>query len=294
MDVKTMNSATLPTFFPDINPIYDHSEDKNKTCCRIVYTDEAEISFGYFYAIHQAKEYSDRSLQLTALCLKLNPANYTVWHFRRRCLFALCERSKGGVEDSVKTIQKELDDVSNMAGSNPKNYQIWYHRRALLEYVANKFQALDRFHEEELDYIDSVFEVDVKNYHAWSHRKWFISTIAGLVYNAKDEEQKKSFENMNQLRLWNEELEFSDNLIECDIRNNSAWNYRYFLVSRGEADFEFSEEVLKFEAAYTIEKIALDPFNESPWHYLLCFIAYAKEDGKYVYYIFSMSFDNST
>lgn len=33
--------------------------------------------------------------------------------------------------------------------------------------------------------------------------------------------------------LWNDnaELEYSQKLIDEDIRNNSAWNYRYFVVS---------------------------------------------------------------
>jgi hypothetical protein len=57
----------------------------------------------------------ERSLQLTALCLRLNPANYTVWHFRRQCLDALDRHS------DAQAIQKDLDLASSLGGDNPKN-----------------------------------------------------------------------------------------------------------------------------------------------------------------------------
>lgn len=44
--------------------------------------------------------------------------------------------------------------------------------------------------------------------------------------------------------LWDKELEYVEKLISEDIRNNSAWNQRYFVVSN---TTKFSEDVIKRE-----------------------------------------------
>ena len=108
---------------------------------------------------------TDRALQLTELCLQHNPANYTVWHFRRLCLEAI------GLTD--ERVQTDLELAARFGGMNPKNYQIWYHRRALLN---SKGLTIDSARKE-LDYIASVLEIDGKNYHSWSHRQWILTTV---------------------------------------------------------------------------------------------------------------------
>ena len=65
-------------------------------------------------------------------------------------------------------------------------------------------------------------------------------------------------------------------LIQEDPRNNSAWNQRWFAIHRGcrrkpgEEDPILSLELIRHEADYAIHTGAtLDPFNESPWRYLI-------------------------
>jgi protein farnesyltransferase/geranylgeranyltransferase type-1 subunit alpha len=66
-------------------------------------------------------------------------------------------------------------------------------------------------------------------------------------------------------------------LIQEDPRNNSAWNQRWFAVHRGRKqkgddgdDPIISLELARHEADYAIHTGAtLDPFNESPWRYLI-------------------------
>lgn len=36
---------------------------------------------------------------------------------------------------------------------------------------------------------------------------------------------------MQEYKLWDNELEFVENLLEDDVRNNSAWNQRHFVIS---------------------------------------------------------------
>jgi len=107
-------------------------------------------------------------LKLTSVCLKHNPANYTVWHYRRACFKKLC---KGQGLNQIP-IELDLEFAAKLGGTNPKNYQVWYHRRALLEIAIKQtniyFGDLDNLQhavKKELGYIESVLRTDAKNYH---------------------------------------------------------------------------------------------------------------------------------
>ena len=130
---------------------------------------------------------AERTLRLTGLCLKLNPANYTIWHFRRQCLDTIMANSSTEEDATALLVQKDLAFAATLGGANPKNYQIWYHRRALLESAGTKLS--DEVIAQELAYVAKVLNEDSKNYHAWSHRQWMVRTV--------DKEE-----------LWEKELEF--------------------------------------------------------------------------------------
>eukprot|EP00980_Cylindrotheca_fusiformis_P010548 scaffold2334_cov118-Cylindrotheca_fusiformis.AAC.20 len=232
----------LSEVFSDLTPI--PQDDGPEPVCVIQYPTSFRLAYDYMRAIWKANEMSDRALRLTSLCLKLNPANYTVWQFRRRCLRHL------GLDKA--RIQRDLDMTAVLGGSNPKNYQIWFHRRALLECHEN---LKDDFLATELEYIAHVFQEDSKNHHAWSHRQWFIKTI--------DDDD-----------VWKNEIEFGTSsctkqLIEEDPRNNSAWNHRWMVIHRG-GKTPLALEVAKSEADFALDTGATpDPYNESPWRYLV-------------------------
>lgn len=60
------------------------------------------------------------------------------------------------------------------------------------------------------------------------------------------------------------ELEFVEHLISLDMRNNSAWNQRYFVINNSDPDANMIDKELK----YTFDKIKILSKNESAWNYL--------------------------
>ena len=68
--------------------------------------------------------------------------------------------------------------------------------------------------------------MDQKNYHAWQHRQWVLQT-----FKLFDQVWKLlSAELSGYDDILEQELEFIDKLLLDDIRNNSAWNQRFFVV----------------------------------------------------------------
>jgi protein farnesyltransferase/geranylgeranyltransferase type-1 subunit alpha len=110
-------------------------------------------------------EKTDRALALTTDCTWLNPANYTVWQYRREIL----ETRK---EDKSK-LQEELEYTERMIKYNSKNYQVWHHRKVIVDWLHDPG--------DELAFVQTVLSKDAKNYHAWQHRQWCIQTFK-LVY----------------------------------------------------------------------------------------------------------------
>lgn len=251
--LTSFDISDLPTVFGDMEPV--PQADGPTAVCRIDYPPNFKTAFDYFRALLQRTEYSPRALRLTELCLEQNPANYTVWHYRRACLDTI---TQGNAAAWDFALQADLDLAARLGGDNPKNYQIWYHRRAILEKYAQQQsakEASDDMAQQELDYVHGVLQVDGKNYHAWSHRQWLLQTLA------------------NDETVWKKELEYTQQLIQQDVRNNSAWNQRWFVThhDRGNA---VSVEAAVAELEFALQQAARDLFNESTFSY---FTAVAKE-----------------
>ena len=113
----------------------------------IAYSARYLEAMSYLRAVMAANEFSERCLALTEDIISMNPAHYTVWLFRMRCLRSLWGvtgeegvRSRGKVEeiddtpdpdDQVKSrvaegVATELDWLEGVSERNLKNYQIWY------------------------------------------------------------------------------------------------------------------------------------------------------------------------
>ncbi|KAI0918370.1 hypothetical protein AcV5_002375 [Taiwanofungus camphoratus] len=202
----------------------------------ICYSDEYKDATDYFRGIVKTGEMSPRVLQLTEHIIRMNPAHYSAWQYRYKTLLA----HKSSLED-------ELRLMDAFAIEFLKTYQVWHHRRLLLTALGSLDVAAA-----ELDFISCALDTDAKNYHTWSYRQW-------LLAHFNDEE-----------RLWKGERGWAEELLERDVRNNSAWHHRFFVVwgSGVRKDDENRHAVLRRELTFTKEKIALAPNNPSAWNYL--------------------------
>jgi protein farnesyltransferase/geranylgeranyltransferase type-1 subunit alpha len=177
----------------------------------------------YFRAIVKADEKSARALGLTQEVVEMNAANYSAWHYRRLCLFAL-----------DANLLEELAYVADMAGENPKNYQIWYHRRLLVEKHGDPGM--------ELEYCARVFDEDSKNYHAWSHRQWvikhfslwegelaFIETLLTSDIRNNSAWNQRFFVTSHTKEMTaevcTEEIAYAMDKIKLAVNNESPWSF---------------------------------------------------------------------
>lgn len=60
-------------------------------------------------------------------------------------------------------------------------------------------------------------------------------------------------------------MEYVERLLDEDIRNNSAWNQRYFVIKN---TTKFEQSIVDREIDYALDKIQLVKGNESAWNYL--------------------------
>lgn len=94
----------------------------------------------------------------------------------------------------------------------------------------------------ELEFITTILKEDEKNYHAWAHRQWVVKTF----------------------NLFEKEFDYTVEMFKSDFRNNSAWNYRFFLF---ENSTDLNEKVRTQEIDFAFSYISKSPNNESAWNY---------------------------
>lgn len=120
----------------------------------------------------------------------------------------------------------------------------------------------------ETDFLAHILSFDSKNYHVWTYRQWLCRRFS------------------DSLLATDVELDAIDVLINDDVRNNSAWNHRYFVCFGAEelraiekeggsrkdvlaqGKLVVDEDVVDREVNYAKDHIAWAPQNPSPWNYL--------------------------
>uniref|UniRef100_A0A1B0CIK5 Protein farnesyltransferase/geranylgeranyltransferase type-1 subunit alpha n=1 Tax=Lutzomyia longipalpis TaxID=7200 RepID=A0A1B0CIK5_LUTLO len=226
----------------DVVPI--EQDDGENPVVVIAYSDRFKDVYNYFRAIVATEEKSERALELTRDALVLNPANYTVWQYRRDILKAL-----------KADLYQELDYVADVIESNGKNYQVWHHRRVIVEWLQDPSK--------ELELTETVLRGDAKNYHAWQHRQWAISTY-NLFENELNFVDRLLAEDVRNNSAWNQrffvlnhtgfdanvidrELLYTMNRIRLATANESSWNFLRGIIQKSDdSALDQFPEVVRF------------------------------------------------
>ena len=254
----------------DVKPIVQ--DDGDNPLVQILYTPEYVKATELLRAVMAKGELSPRVLALTEAIIKMNPAHYTVWHYRLETLRAIKPNDvprdhwlasvfkeqvnpdfdvSEAFESLDGLIVEDYEWLNETTKRTAKNYQIWHYRQCLQpsgtnSHFAQLYYAMERY------VVELVLSDDAKNYHAWSHLQW-------VVKNTPQE-----FESTVE-----EEITYIEWLLSQDVYNNSAWSYRFFIISR--AFPSFNEAITQTEIHYCQFAITEAPQNESAWNYLVAF-----------------------
>lgn len=129
-------------------------------------------------------------------------------------------------------------------------------------------------------FISNALQADAKNYHTWAYRQWILNHFATELGDQV----------LLDDRVWEDEVNFAESMLEDDIRNNSAWHHRFFVAWHPSSKAN-QKEILRRELRYVCQislkdhstwyrdtidsydryvktKIALAPSNLSAWNYL--------------------------
>ena len=142
-------------------------------------------------------------MKMTSGVLMANPDISTLWNIRKEVL----EKSLIELDDKPKehdqVLQKELTLTISCLHDNPKGYGTWHHRCwSMLKMKSPDWQY-------ELSLCDKYLSLDERNFHCWDYRR-FIVTNASISPD--------------------QELRYSEDKINVNFSNYSAWHYRSKLL----------------------------------------------------------------
>ncbi|KAK7595455.1 hypothetical protein V9T40_013280 [Parthenolecanium corni] len=217
----------------DVQPITQ--DDGEYPVVAIAYSDQYQDVYDYFRGIVVRQEKSERALQLCIDALTLNPANYTVWHYRRQILRHL-----------NSDLMKEIEYISEVIGKHPKNYQVWHHRRVIVGWQGDGSL--------ECPFTEEMLRADAKNYHAWQHRQWALSKFK--MFDGELEFTERLLEDdVRNNSVWNHrffvfssakeqfsnkiadrEIDFVITKLRIALYNESVWNYARGILLHCDSD----------------------------------------------------------
>eukprot|EP01086_Lenisia_limosa_P004320 TRINITY_DN19485_c0_g1_i1.p1 TRINITY_DN19485_c0_g1~~TRINITY_DN19485_c0_g1_i1.p1 ORF type:complete len:343 (-),score=61.02 TRINITY_DN19485_c0_g1_i1:3-914(-) len=209
--------------FKDVVPL--PQDDGDAPVVTIAYTERFNNVMGYFRALIQTDEKTERMLHLTEEVIAVNPANYSAWHVRREVM-----------EHLGSSVSEELEYTELLLESNPKNYQIWHHRRLMAKKIGSG--------SEEFRVTAEILKEDSKNYHAWGHRQWAVkefgtwqSELAFVATMLKEDLRNNSAwtqryfvitqgeRQILDLQTIQNEIEFALTYLKKAPNNECPWNY---------------------------------------------------------------------
>ncbi|KAI1117169.1 prenyltransferase alpha subunit [Nemania sp. NC0429] len=247
---KKSNPYTEDPEWDDVVPI--PQDEPEGALSVIAYADDYAEAMSYLRAVMAIDEHTPRCLRLTENIIDVNPAHYTVWLYRFEIVKAL-----------AIPMRVELEWLDEVSADHSKNYQVWHYRQQLIDLhhptIQSDQQAITELAHNEHEFIMRMLSQDSKNYHVWSYRQYIV----------------------RKLGQWDssEELTSIGDLLDSDLRNNSAWSHRFFLLFNRpgsstpdcpttEPDPKVPADLIDREISFAQQKIERAPQNQSPWNYL--------------------------
>ncbi|GAA6024317.1 hypothetical protein JCM11491_005984 [Sporobolomyces phaffii] len=227
----------------DVPPI--PQDDAPNCLVPIAYHEQYRDAMDTFRSLVQKGEKSQRTLEVTKDIIHMNPGHYSVWKYRADTLLEL----------KTELVQ-ELELLDAMVKSHLKSYQVWQHRRTIV-------LALDD-PSRELDFTAKALSFDAKNYHTWAYRQFI---LCHFYSDAETPSPSESSMKEERDKVWRDELAFVERLLKEDIRNNSAWNQRFFVAFESRMGGD-RRDVAEREIQFAKTQLAISPNNPSAWNYL--------------------------
>lgn len=193
------------------------------------------------FAKRENKEFDEEALKLTGRFLEQNPDFNTLWNFRRDILMHMKpEKSK---ESLQSILTEEMILTQNCLKTNPKSYGAWHHRLWAMEFTPEPDWN------KELKLCGFFLSMDERNFHCWDYRR-----LVGKKCKVNPQD----------------ELLFTNELIEKNFSNYSAWHYRSTLlplVHPGAVAGSVDEQILLKEYELVQNAAFTDPNDQSVWFY---------------------------
>ena len=158
--------------------------------------------------------------------MKENPKCYLLWYHRIWCLIKIMEiEIKQNIELNKCSLMEEIALCNKFLELDDRNFHVWNYRVNVLTLFHQFFsgQSFQKFIQNELDYTLTKIKKNFSNFSAWHYRAKLIPIYfshSHILWNTQ-----------NALDFFNEDLELIKKAMYTDPKDQSPWNYHFWIVT---------------------------------------------------------------
>jgi len=212
---------------------------------------------GVSFKHRASRTVSREALELISQLLSANPDVYTLWNYAREQILVfsgeVIHESVSAMNDEEFTalIKTQLGVAAAAIKRNSKSYPAWYHRKWLVgKYHAGRAELGPIVQlREELALCSQMLTADERNFHCWNYRRWVASLTAEVevsksgLTGAESGNLDLQASEVHKDDIMQSELRFTDEKIEQNFSNYSAWHSRTHLLQRKLVDLSLKGRI---------------------------------------------------